>query len=218
MRIQGDPDEGPCRRGYPGRGQEACDSFGMQEPRRPSPCAMCAPGAAHWLEWVSQGEAIDMSPSCSFIRASQDEVQATAVLVGELLHEIMRAIDQPAFRFDQDETEARLRAFLDQESYFVFLVKQEQGEAIGFVSMYEGHALYAEGAFGVIAELFVRPAFRSQRIGTGLIEQAREFGRSRGWTRLEVTTPPLPQFERTLAFYQQAGFAITGGRKLKVSL
>ncbi len=37
----------------------------------------------------------------------------------------------------------------------------------------------------------------------------------RGWKRLEVTTPPLPQFDNTLAFYRREGFAITGGRKLK---
>jgi hypothetical protein len=44
------------------------------------------------------------------------------------------------------------------------------------------------------------------------------FGKARGWKRLEVTTPPLPQFEKTLAFYEREGFAITGGRKLKVLL
>ena len=35
---------------------------------------------------------------------------------------------------------------------------------------------------------------------------------------LEVTTPPLPQFDKTLAFYEREAFAITGGRKLKVVL
>jgi len=42
--------------------------------------------------------------------------------------------------------------------------------------------------------------------------------RAIGWTRLEVTTPPLPQFDKTLAFYTREGFSITGGRKLKVVL
>lgn len=49
-------------------------------------------------------------------------------------------------------------------------------------------------------------------------EQAKYFGISRGWTRLEVTTPPLPQFDKTLAFYERQGFAISGGRKLKLTL
>jgi hypothetical protein len=50
------------------------------------------------------------------------------------------------------------------------------------------------------------------------VEQAKRFGSSRGWKRLEVTTPPLPQFDKTLSFYEREEFAITGGRKLKVLL
>jgi GNAT superfamily N-acetyltransferase len=64
----------------------------------------------------------------------------------------------------------------------------------------------------------VRPQYRSCRVGFSLIEQAKAFGRKRSWKRLEVTTPPLPWFDKTLAFYQGEGFAIAGGRKLKVLL
>jgi hypothetical protein len=44
------------------------------------------------------------------------------------------------------------------------------------------------------------------------------FGFDPNWTRLEVTTPPLPQFDRALAFYQRGGFGISGVRKMKVDL
>ena len=83
---------------------------------------------------------------------------------------------------------------------------------------YESYALYAEGAFGTIPELYVRPEYRGNALGLRLVSEVKSFGSSRGWTRLEVTTPPLPQFERTLAFYEREGFAIAGGRKLKVCL
>ncbi len=33
-----------------------------------------------------------------------------------------------------------------------------------------------------------------------------------------MTTPPLPPFEKTLAFYEREGFAIAGGRKLKMDM
>jgi GNAT superfamily N-acetyltransferase len=82
----------------------------------------------------------------------------------------------------------------------------------------ESHALYAEGAFGTIPELYVRPEYRSQGLGRSLLSQAMAFGSSRGWKRLEVATPPLPEFDRTLAFYEREGFAVTGGRKLKLLL
>ena len=55
-------------------------------------------------------------------------------------------------------------------------------------------------------------------VGAALLAQARRLGQLRGWRRLEVTTPPLPEFDRTLAFYQREGFSISGGRKLKLAL
>ena len=139
-------------------------------------------------------------------------------MVGELLNEIMGAIEIGAFNFSLDETTARAEDFIDREEYFVFVARSENAGPVGFIALYESHALYAEGAFGTISELFVRPGFRSQRVGQHLIEQAKCFAISRSWKRLEVTTPPLPQFDNTLAFYEREGFAITGGRKLKFLL
>lgn len=139
-------------------------------------------------------------------------------MVGELLTEIMEAIGEKAFNFDLAETASRLRDFLDREKYFVFFVRSGSGDPAGFIAIYESYALYAGGAFGTIPELYVRPEYRTNGLGLRLVAEAKSFGASRGWTRLEVTTPPLPQFERTLAFYEREGFSISGGRKLKVSL
>lgn len=139
-------------------------------------------------------------------------------MVGELLAEIMRTVGVPAFSFDLDETTARLADFLEREKYFVFVALDEQGREAGFVALSEGHALYAEGVFDTVPELYIRPECRSHGLGLRLLSRARLFGSSRGWKRLEVTTPPLPQFDRTLAFYERQGFAITGGRKLKLLL
>jgi GNAT superfamily N-acetyltransferase len=151
-------------------------------------------------------------------RATADDAQEIAVMVGELLAEIMNAIGVHAFNFDLDETTARLKDFLEHEKYFVFIARSEGSSPAGFIALYESYALYAEGTFGTIPELYVRPEYRIQKLGLQLVSQAKFFGASRGWTRLEVTTPPLPQFDRTLAFYEREGFAITGGRKLKIAL
>ena len=98
----------------------------------------------------------------------------------------------------------------------VFAAKDtSMDDVIGFVTVYEGYALYAEGAFGTMAELYVRPMYRSRGIGKMLIQSVKEFGNERGWKRLEVTTPPLPEFDATLAFYERERFEISGGRKLK---
>ncbi len=139
-------------------------------------------------------------------------------MVGDLLAEIMNAIGVQAFNFDLAETTSRLKDFLDREKYFVFVARSESGNPAGFIALFESYALYAEGAFGIIPELYVRPEHRMNGLGLHLVSQAKSFGASQGWKRLEVTTPPLPQFEKTLAFYEREGFSITGGRKLKVAL
>jgi GNAT superfamily N-acetyltransferase len=146
-----------------------------------------------------------------------EEAPAIAALAGELLTEIMTLIGEPVFHFDLTDTTERLARFIQEERYSVF-VASDTAVPVGFVALYEGYALYAEGAFGVIPELYVQPAYRSQRIGADLLAHAKALGRARGWTRLEVTTPPLPAFASTLTFYERQGFSITGGRKLKVML
>ena len=97
----------------------------------------------------------------------------------------------------------------------VFVARDENRTPAGFIALHESRALYAGGVFGTIPELYVRPAFRSQGLGRLLIDAACSHGGERGWLRLEVTTPPLPNFDRTASFYEREGFAVTGGRKLK---
>ncbi|WP_295056161.1 N-acetyltransferase [Sulfuricurvum sp.] len=150
-------------------------------------------------------------------RATKDQAETVAILVGELLQEIMDLIEIDVFHFDLEETKSRLVEFIEHEKNFVFVaIDQNTNEMIGFVTVYEGYALYAEGAFGTMAELYVKPSYRSKGIGKMLIQSVKEFGDQRGWKRLEVTTPPLPQFDATLSFYEREGFEISGGRKLKV--
>jgi GNAT superfamily N-acetyltransferase len=150
-------------------------------------------------------------------KAAVPEIPQVAEMVGELLAEIMNAIGVQAFNFDLSKTIHRLADFLSQEKYFVF-VAWDGASPVGFIALYESYALYAEGAFGTIPELYVRPPYRSKQVGLQLLAHAKDFGRSRNWTRLEVTTPPLPQFDKTMAFYEREGFSISGGRKLKVAL
>lgn len=153
------------------------------------------------------------------VQAKPEDAEVVAALVGELLHEIMAVLNEQAFRFHHDETVIRARSWLKDGVYTVLLVREEAGaEPVGFLALYQSYALYTEGVYGTIPELFVRPVHRSKGVGAALLEQARLLGRSRGWRRLEVTTPPLPQFDRTLAFYQREGFSISGGRKLKLEL
>jgi GNAT superfamily N-acetyltransferase len=149
--------------------------------------------------------------------AGPDDADVLALLVCELLQEIMDGIGSAAFNFNLEESKLRAEDYLRREVYFAFIM-WVGNLAVGMACLCESRALYAEGDFGTITELYVRPAYRSAGFGSMLLEKAREFGRARGWKRLELTTPPQPEFQRTLDFYHGQGFAITGGRKLKTLL
>jgi GNAT superfamily N-acetyltransferase len=149
--------------------------------------------------------------------AQATDAEIISDMVGELLQEIMAAIGSQVFSFDRQETVARARAWLKDGSYTIFLATDAE-TAVGFAALYESRALYAEGTFGTIPELYVRADVRSKGVGARLLNEVKQFAKAKGWKRLEVTTPPLPQFDRTKTFYERQGFAVSGGRKMKVDL
>jgi len=160
-----------------------------------------------------------VSNSVKIVSVEKNDYLDLSLMVGELLNEIMQKIDTPVFNYNQVETEKRAKSFIEKDKYWVFLAKDKtSGKNIGFVSLYESYALYSEGEYGTIPELYVRPEYRSKSIGLMLLNKASKFAVSKNWGRLEVTTPPLPEFKKTLNFYQKNGFSLSGGRKLKIDI
>ena len=91
-----------------------------------------------------------------------------------------------------------------------------QREPIGLLTLTEGFAVYANGAYGVIAEMYVVPQARSRGIGKALIDRAAEIGRARGWSRIDVTGPES-NYARNVRFYESCGFRFVGP-KLRLSI
>ncbi|MDH4285538.1 MAG: GNAT family N-acetyltransferase [Gallionellaceae bacterium] len=154
----------------------------------------------------------------SIAPATSDDAAIIGQMAWELLDEIMRSIGQPVFNADLAQLSSRCEDFLARGIYTVFMATTAQNSPAGFIAIYESHALYAEGAFGTIPECYVRPDYRSHGVGAQLLQAAKEYGLNQGWKRLEVTTPPLPAFDRTFRFYETQGFDMAGGRKMKVLL
>lgn len=102
-------------------------------------------------------------------------------------------------KMDEDVMHSTLLAFNDN------------GDAVGVLTMVESLALYAGGRIGVINELYVVPPYRSEGVGKMLLDAAKELAEERGWQRLEVTTPGA-QYEKTLRFYEREGFMPIGPR------
>lgn len=151
------------------------------------------------------------------VAAQPEDAPAIAEMTAELLREIMTATGHAHFNVDEGQIERRAREFMAQGSYHVLLARDASAQ-VGFLALTGTCALYAQGRFGLIPEFYVLRAWRGRGVGSALLQRAIEYGRIRNWTRLEVTTPPLPEFDDTLRFYKREGFAPSGGRKLKYAL
>jgi len=103
------------------------------------------------------------------------------------------------------------KELLTTSKIWAFLAKKDNMN-IGLITLHECAAIYAGGVFGEISELYVKPEFRSLKVGELLLSTAIEYGKSRGWKRLEVGSPPLNESPRTFKFYEKQGFQCTGAR------
>lgn len=148
--------------------------------------------------------------------ATPAEAPLIAGFTGALTDEIMQRCSGRHFDLEPSATTELARQWLEQQIYTVLLaIDEPTGDPVGCATLCESQALYAGGSFGIIQEFYVVPAYRSCGIGALLLVHAESYGRSLGWQRLELCTPPLPAFARTLDFYTANGFEVTGGRKLK---
>jgi GNAT superfamily N-acetyltransferase len=95
----------------------------------------------------------------------------------------------------------------------VWAILAKKGDTpVGAIVLNECAAIYAGGAFGEISELYVLPQFRSMRVGEFLLAAADKFAVTKGWPFLEVGTPGLPRWQRTVDFYLENGFSEIGPR------
>jgi len=147
--------------------------------------------------------------------ALASDAAAIAVGVKALTDEIIARTGAPHFDVELAQIEADCRIFLENGRYAVYLAEDEAARCVGFAALCESQALYAGGRFGIIQEFYVATEMRSSGIGRRLLDSVAAYGVRQGWKRLEMCTPPLPEFDRTLMFYQANGFEVTGGRKMR---
>jgi len=151
-----------------------------------------------------------------FKQATPADASVIAAFAKALTDEIIHRTGAQHFNVDIAATTELCHELLVQGKYAVLLAVDDQSQRpIGFAALCESHALYAEGTFGIVQEFYIQPEFRSQKVGAALLESVAAHAKTRGWKRLELCTPPLPEFERTLHFYEENGFEVTGGRKMK---
>ena len=147
-------------------------------------------------------------------KSQTEEIAKLAVC---LTNEIIERTGIKHFNVDEPLAVSLCQNYVSNGLYNV-IAAFDENKIIGFGALCESHSLYAEGSFGIIQEFYVMPNYRSQEIGKKLINEIVNFSKNKKWKRLELCTPPLPEFDRTVAFYQENGFEITGGYKMKYSI
>jgi GNAT superfamily N-acetyltransferase len=116
--------------------------------------------------------------------------------------------------FDADRLESEWRADPDRMRAIVAI---DDGGVVAVATLVESFALYANGRYGILLEMYVAPAHRSNGLGAELLRRAVEYGTTQKWSRIEVTAPEGVQWGRTVEFYKRNGFRFAGP-KLKISL
>ena len=103
--------------------------------------------------------------------AEIQDADTIATMVGELLHDIMAAVNEKVFGFHHNDTVGRARAWMEEGLYTVLLAKVDS-RPVGFLALYQSYALYTEGIYGTIPEFYIRSPYRSQGIGSALLAEA----------------------------------------------
>jgi len=140
----------------------------------------------------------------TFRIADEADTQVVSELLAALFEEVGHTptaskIAEIFLHIDSDDFHSTLLALDDDD------------QAVGILTIVESLALYAGGRIGVVNELYVVPEFRSEGVGKLLLDEAKALAESRGWLRLEVTTPG-DDYPKTLRFYEREGFVPIGPR------
>lgn len=137
--------------------------------------------------------------------------------VTKLIHDLLTELSGGGPVKDLHSYTSVCRDLLASDGLYDALLALDGGEQpVGVLTLSECVAVYAMGRFGEISEFYVTPDYRSAGLGQELLESAVEFGRSGGWSRLEVGAPDLPRWARTVQFYQANGFSDVGPRLKKL--
>lgn len=148
--------------------------------------------------------------------ATSDDAPDVAALVTALTMEICQRCNDHSQFENKEALTAQLCARWMDEGVYKALIAYDETRAVGVVTIAESYALYAGGKIGIIQECYVTPERRSARLGEALLKAALSLAQANGWACMELCTPPLPEFARTIDFYAGHDFVPVGGRKMRL--
>jgi GNAT superfamily N-acetyltransferase len=131
-------------------------------------------------------------------------------LVFPFVEKLLRELGEEGDEFGELDVPKVKRAWQEAAGAVAFIAYAGDGEMAGVMTVVESFAIYANGNYGIINEMYVEPKYRSSGIGGQLINTLVSYGASRGWPRIDVTAPEAKRWIRTRRFYEQEGFVFTG--------
>lgn len=129
-------------------------------------------------------------------------------IVAEMLAALFEEVEHTP---DAEEIASIFNEIEEDDHHSTLLALDDDGDPAGVITVVESLSLYAGGYIGVINELYVAPAYRSEGVGKMLLDAVKELAEERAWKRLELTTPG-DEYEKTLRFYEREGFNRIGPR------
>ena len=125
----------------------------------------------------------------------------------EFIQELLFELTGENELLDDNKILKDLKSYLDK---FILLFIKMNHELVGIITIQEAFAFYANGKYGIINELYIKPKFRSKGLGELLIKESIKIAKHKNWKRIDVTAPPGDKWKRTKEFYIQNGFQYTG--------
>ena len=150
----------------------------------------------------------------NFKAAKLEDSEVIGALIVDLTNEICELTKTKHFDINLNSTIERCRELI-RDGHYAAIIGEYQNKPIAVVTFTETYALYAGGKIGVIQEFYVSSELRASGVGSMLVAQVKNYGKQHDWSCIELCTPPLPEFERTLNFYQKNGLIPVGGRKMR---
>jgi GNAT superfamily N-acetyltransferase len=140
--------------------------------------------------------------------AGHADIEAIVAAVSALLLEL--GATPPA----QSAMQEVARTLIDDPDAGAVLVAHADGELVGVLAASWQVAIHAPGAYALIQDLWVHPAWRGRAVGRGLLAALYELAERRDMARVEVGLPreSFSAFGATEAFYLANGFAPNGPR------
>jgi len=135
-----------------------------------------------------------------------------APIVGKLVHLLLVELQHSSPNMNEAFYTAKATELLGSNQLHAFIARDSADKPIGVITIGTSSAVYAEGLFGIINELYVVPETRSAGVGRLLLNEAKKFASQQHWSRLEVTSAHEDINPRTSGFYLRENFTTVGAR------